>query len=113
MLAATASGGSSFLPLLMIVVLFAVMYFLMIRPQQKRRREATQMQTQLGPGDRIQTIGGLHATVIEIDEANFNSLILESVGEQVPCSPIKVRRAHNVVAGTRQILYRKCRCGLA
>jgi preprotein translocase subunit YajC len=44
------------------------MYFLMIRPQQKRRREAQQMQSALGPGDQIVTIGGLHGTVIAMDD---------------------------------------------
>jgi preprotein translocase subunit YajC len=67
--AAAASGGGSFTPLLLIVLLFGVMYFLMIRPQQKRRREAQAMQSQLGPGDEIVTIGGLHATVVSIDDA--------------------------------------------
>ena len=66
--AAAASGGGSFTPLLLIVLLFGVMYFLMIRPQQKRRREAQSMQSQLGPGDQIVTIGGLHATVVAIDD---------------------------------------------
>lgn len=64
--AAQASGGGSFTPLLLIVLLFGVMYFMMIRPQQKRRREAQQMQSALGPGDQIVTIGGLHATVVDV-----------------------------------------------
>jgi preprotein translocase subunit YajC len=51
----------------MIVVLFAVMYFLMIRPQQKRRRDAQSMQSTLGPGAEVVTIGGLYGTVIETD----------------------------------------------
>ena len=67
MLAAASSGGSSYLPLLMIVLLFGVMYFIMIRPQQKRRREAQQMQTTLGPGAEVVTIGGLYGTVVETD----------------------------------------------
>jgi preprotein translocase subunit YajC len=66
--AAASSGGGSFTPLLLIVLLFVVMYFLMIRPQQKRRREAMQMQNTLGPGDRVQTIGGMQGTVISIDD---------------------------------------------
>jgi preprotein translocase subunit YajC len=66
--AAQAQGAGSFTPLLFIVLLFGVMYFLMIRPQQKRRREAMQMQAALGPGDQIVTIGGLHATVVSIDD---------------------------------------------
>jgi len=65
-LAADAAGGGSFTPLLLIVLLFGVMYFMMIRPQQKRRREAQQMQSALGPGDQVVTIGGLHATVVEV-----------------------------------------------
>jgi len=56
------------MPLLLIVLLFGVMYFMMIRPQQKRRREAQAMQSALGPGDDIVTIGGLHATVVAVDD---------------------------------------------
>jgi preprotein translocase subunit YajC len=52
----------------MIVLLFAVMYFMMIRPQQRRRREAEQMQRSLGPGDDVVTIGGLHGTVVAVDD---------------------------------------------
>jgi preprotein translocase subunit YajC len=67
-LAATSSGAGSFTPLLLIVLLFGVMYFMMIRPQQKRRREAEQMQKALGAGDQIVTIGGLHATVVSVED---------------------------------------------
>src|ERR1700754_884661 len=65
--ASSSGGGTGFLPLLMIVVLFAVMYFMMIRPQQKRRREAQQMQSTLGPGSEVVTVGGLHGTVVDHD----------------------------------------------
>jgi preprotein translocase subunit YajC len=44
------------------------MYFLMIRPQSKRRREAQVMQSTLGPGDEVQTVGGLYATVTAVDD---------------------------------------------
>ncbi|XVV10477.1 preprotein translocase subunit YajC [Actinoplanes sp. CA-131856] len=80
--AAEASGGGSFTPLLLIVLLFAVMYFLMIRPQQKRRREAQQMQNALGPGDRIVTIGGLHGTVVSVDDDVVNLEIADGVEVQ-------------------------------
>lgn len=62
-----AGGGGGFTTILFLLLLFGVVYFLMIRPQQKRRREALQMQSALGPGDRIVTIGGLHANVVSID----------------------------------------------
>src|SRR3712207_9064742 len=66
--AAQAQGGGSFTPLLLIILLFGVMYFMMIRPQQKRRREAERMQSALSPGDQIVTIGGLHGTVVAVDD---------------------------------------------
>ncbi|GAA2661119.1 preprotein translocase subunit YajC [Paractinoplanes durhamensis] len=67
--AAAASGsGNGFTTILFLLLLFGVVYFLMIRPQQKRRREALNMQNTLGPGDQIVTIGGLHGTVVSIDD---------------------------------------------
>ncbi|MER7444412.1 preprotein translocase subunit YajC [Micromonospora avicenniae] len=67
-LAAGGGGGGSLTPILMIVLLFGVMYFMMIRPQQKRRREAADMQSALGPGDEVVTIGGLYGTVTGVDD---------------------------------------------
>lgn len=66
-LAANSGGAGSFMPILMIVLLFGVMYFMMIRPQQKRRREAEQMQSTLGPGAEVVTIGGLYGHVVSVD----------------------------------------------
>jgi preprotein translocase subunit YajC len=62
------SGGSNFLSYLPIILIFVAVYFLLIRPQSKRRRESQQMQSQLGPGDEVQTVGGLFGTVISIDD---------------------------------------------
>jgi preprotein translocase subunit YajC len=67
-LAAQGGGAGSFMPILMIALLFGVMYFMMIRPQQKRRREAEQMQSSIGPGDEVVTIGGLYGTVTSVDD---------------------------------------------
>jgi preprotein translocase subunit YajC len=67
--AAAASGsGNGLTTILFLLLLFGVVYFLMIRPQQKRRREAMQLQSSLGAGDQIVTIGGLHATIISVDD---------------------------------------------
>ncbi|MBO4204945.1 preprotein translocase subunit YajC [Micromonospora echinofusca] len=66
--AESGGGAGSLTPLLMIALLFGVMYFMMIRPQQKRRREAEKMQSALGPGDEVVTIGGLYGTVISVDD---------------------------------------------
>jgi preprotein translocase subunit YajC len=69
LLAAPAGGsGNGLTTILFLLLLFGVVYFLMIRPQQKRRRDALQMQNALAAGDRIVTIGGLHATIVSIDD---------------------------------------------
>lgn len=63
--ASSSSGLFSFLP---IVLIIAAMYFLLIRPQSKRRKEAMELQSHLGPGDQVQTVGGLFGTVVDIDD---------------------------------------------
>ena len=61
-----SSGGGYFIYLLM-ALFFVALYFLMIRPQQKRRREIESMQSAMGPGDEVVTVGGLYGTIREID----------------------------------------------
>lgn len=69
LIAQQTSQGSSIWPTIgMFALLFGLMYLLFIRPQSKRRREAEQMQRQIGPGDKITTIGGLFATVVSADD---------------------------------------------
>ena len=68
LLAQDSGGGSSLLSFLPIVLIIAAMYFLLIRPQSKRRRESAEMQAQLGPGDEVQTVGGLFGTVVAVDD---------------------------------------------
>ena len=63
-----AGGGNALLQFLPIIAIVVLMYFLLIRPQNKRRREAQEMQSKLSPGDEIQTVGGLFATVVAIED---------------------------------------------
>ena len=66
--ASSSSGGNGFTLLILMVLFIGVFYFLMIRPQAKRRREAQQMQSTLGTGSEVVTIGGLHGTVTAIED---------------------------------------------
>jgi preprotein translocase subunit YajC len=66
--AAGAQAGNPLVSFLPFVLIIAAVYFLLIRPQSKRKREQAEMQSSIGPGDEIVTIGGLYATVIEIDD---------------------------------------------
>lgn len=62
------SGLMSFLPLIAIVL---VMYFFMIRPQVKKQKAEAQFRSQIQKGDKIVTIGGIHAKVLEISETTL------------------------------------------
>lgn len=65
---AAASGGSSTASLLILalpILLIAFMFF-----SQRRRQKATQqMQSELQPGDRVMTAGGLYGTLRWLDDS--------------------------------------------
>lgn len=49
------------------VVLLVVFYLLMIRPQQTQQRRRRDMLGKLKKGDRVVTVGGLHATIHDLE----------------------------------------------
>lgn len=81
--AALPPGGggasSTFAPLILFAAMFAIFYFLLIRPQQRQRRGREAMLGALKRGDRVVTSGGLHGTVVGLNE---HSVILK-VADQV------------------------------
>jgi preprotein translocase subunit YajC len=70
----TASGIMSFLPLIAIVV---VMYFFMIRPQVKKQKNEAKFRAEIQKGDKVITLGGIHAKVLEINE---DTLLVQAEG---------------------------------
>jgi preprotein translocase subunit YajC len=70
------SGGGimSFLPLIGIIVVF---YFFMIRPQMKKQKDAKKFVENIKKGDKIATIGGILAKIVEV---NDNSYTIEVEG---------------------------------
>lgn len=60
-----------FIPLIAIVV---VIYFFMIRPQQKRAKEQKEFRENVQKGDKIVTIGGIHAKIVEVKD---NELVID------------------------------------
>jgi len=61
----SGTGLGSYLPLILMIVIF---YFLLIRPQQKRAKQRNAMLGSMKKGDQIVTIGGIHGTVMELQE---------------------------------------------
>ncbi len=62
-------GGLTMLfPLLLVFIVF---YFFMIRPQAKRDQQRRAMVEAVKKGDRVVTLGGIHGTVLKVEEATL------------------------------------------
>ena len=55
-------------PLFPLVILIGLMYFMIFRTKKKEETKRTTMLKALKKGDRVQTIGGLLGTVVEVRE---------------------------------------------
>ena len=51
-----------------IFLIFAIFYFLLIRPQQKQQKKHQEMTSKLSKNDEVVTNGGIHGTVVNVDE---------------------------------------------
>jgi preprotein translocase subunit YajC len=58
-----------------IILMFLVLYFLLIRPQQRRQKTRNSMLSTLKKGDKVVTVGGLHGTIMEMDDET-NTVVL-------------------------------------
>jgi preprotein translocase subunit YajC len=73
----TTTGGdatSTIYMVVFLVLLFAVFYFFIVRPQRKRQKEQQELMSNLRPGDRVVTIGGIYG---QIDSLSEDSVVLK------------------------------------
>lgn len=56
------------LPIILIIVVF---YFFMIRPQLKKAKDQKKFRENIKVGDKVVTIGGIHAKIAEIQDTTF------------------------------------------
>ena len=62
------AGGSFITALLPFVLVFVIFYFLLIMPQRKKQKKHQETVNQLKSGDKIITSGGIHGTVMGVQE---------------------------------------------
>lgn len=67
-IAASQQGGDPIMTVVMFGAIFAIFYFMIIRPQQKRAKEREKLLSNIEKGDKIVTSGGVHATIVGIEE---------------------------------------------
>ena len=72
----TPSPMLQFLPL---VFLFFIFYFLLIRPQQKKQKDHANLVAKLEKNDEVITVGGVHATVVDVREKTAILRIADNV----------------------------------
>lgn len=74
------------------VVLFGsiilIFYFMIIRPQQKRAKERQQMVDSMKKGDKVVTAGGIHGTIVGIEDKTLLIQIADNVKVKVDRSSI-------------------------
>jgi len=85
--AALPPGLVSFLPF---VVIIAVFYLLLIRPNQNKQKQWQQMLSNLKPGDKVTTTGGIRGTILSLKE--------DAIQLRVPPDNIKLEVVKSAIA---------------
>ena len=70
------STGSVIITIVMYaVVIGGLFYFLLVRPQRTRQKRSQELQSSLGVGDEVQTIGGIYGTIEYFDEETDTAVL--------------------------------------
>jgi len=73
-------GGNPMMSFLPLILIFIVFYFFMIYPQIKKNKQQKKFREGLTKGDKVVTIGGVHAKILDINET---TLLIESEGTKL------------------------------
>jgi len=65
---------------------------MILRPQQKRQKERQSMMDGIGKGDKVTTIGGMHGTVVGIEDTTVLVQIADNVKVKFDKSAIASRK---------------------
>ncbi len=88
------SGGSMISTLVMFSLIILIFYFMILRPQQKRQKERQKLLDGVKKGDKITTVGGLHATVLGLEEKTVLIQIADNVKVKLEKSAISSVTRH-------------------
>jgi preprotein translocase subunit YajC len=78
---AQGGQGGGLLGLLPIVIMFVIIYVLLILPQQRQQKKHAQMLKGLQKGDKVVAAGGIHGTVVGVDDAR--NVVVVKIDENV------------------------------
>lgn len=66
----------AFIPLILLLVL---MYFMIMRPQQQQAKKRQELLNSLQAGQDVVTIGGIHGTIVAIDDTTARLKVTSNV----------------------------------
>ena len=92
-------GGEMYSTIIMFAAIIGIFYFMIIRPQQKRQKEREQLLTGIKKGDKVITAGGIHATVLGVEDKTLLIEIAEKVKVTIERSSISVVNKQGEVEG--------------
>lgn len=76
--------GAGFMQsILLFGLIFLIFYFMIIRPQQKKQKERQRLLESLKKGDKIVTAGGIHGTIVGMEEKYVLVQIADNVKVKV------------------------------
>ena len=81
-------GGGMFSTVIMFAVIILIFYFMILRPQQKRQKERQQLLESIQKGDKIVTIGGLHGTVVGLEDKTALIQVADNVKVKIEKSAV-------------------------
>jgi len=83
----TKSPGVNPMQMMMLVVLFAVMFIILFRGPRKQQKKQKKMLQALKKNDRVQTVGGIYGTIVDISEKDITLKVDESNNTKIRISP--------------------------
>jgi preprotein translocase subunit YajC len=73
------SGGGFASTIIMFALIILIFYFMILRPQKKKQKEREQLLNSIKKGDKVVTIGGLHGTIIGVEEKTVLVQVADNV----------------------------------
>lgn len=74
-----SGGGSMFSTLIMFALIILIFYFMILRPQQKRQKDRQKLLESIEKGDKVITVGGMHGTVIGLEDKTVLVQVADNV----------------------------------
>src|SRR3974377_290856 len=99
-LQAIGGGLGSMGPIVMMVAVFAIFYFLLIMPQQRKQKKWAEMLTQIKPGDKVVTSGGVMGIVLS---AKDDALVLRIAPDNIKLEVARTAVVRLTTADDKQL----------